>query len=463
MSDKLTVNDVEITDDEVKLLIDTSSFAEVGNRLAGIDPADIADIFKDLSSKDLEVLFTVLSPEMASDVILEMEPEDVDDVVEALSPEQLADMIGEMAPDDAVDFYSDLETEEQNAVLLHIDEEDRTKIKELIDYEEDSAGGLMTSELCAVNAQSTVHQCLNLIAEADFSDPISTVFVVDSNKHLVGNIGISYLLAEGRNTLMKDVDRLDSHPVSSTTDEDQESIAHKFRRYDLYVMPVVDENNVLIGRITADDVMDVMLEEADEDLAHIAGAPDIEHHVESPVSIVGLRLPWLMITMCAGMIISVVVNGIIGLEGAKSLAAFVPVIMAMGGNTGMQASAVTIRSIALGQIQFDRLFSVFAREFMVGALMGGVCGVIAAIMVATNLHFFSSEVLVFSDIAMFSGVVSVSMWGAMTFAAFAGTILPILLHRFNIDPAVASGPFVTTGNDLSASLIYFVMCYLLLA
>ena len=462
MSEKLTIDNVGVSEDKVKELIALGNFDALRDHLVDVDPADVADLFKDLSSKELETLFHILSPEFASEVILEMAPEDVEDVVDTLTPVRLAEMIEEMAPDDAVDFYSDLEQDEQNSVLLHIGDEDRLKLKQLLEYKEDSAGGLMTSELCAVLATSSVEHCFNLIAQADFSDPIYTVFVVDNDRRLVGSISVSYLIAEARSTLMKDLNRLDVNTIFSNADEDQESIARKFRKYDLYVMPVVDNDLCLIGRITADDVMDVMHEEAEEDIAHMAGAPDIEHHIESPVSIVGLRLPWLMITMCAGMFISVIVDGIIGLKGAGSLAAFVPLINAMGGNTGMQASAVTIRSIALGQIRFDRLFTVFMREFMVGAIMGGVCGVLAAIMVALNLHFFSSAEMTTMEIAKFSGVVSVSMWSAMAFAAFAGTILPIILHRFKIDPAVASGPFVTTGNDLSASLIYFVMCYLLL-
>ena len=462
MSKKVKIDDIEITEDEVKQLLQAGDSDTLRDKFSGVDPADVADFFKELSSKDLEQLFKVLSPELASEVILEMEPEDVDEVVDSLTATQLAEMIEEMAPDDAVDFYSDLEQDEQNSVLLHLGDDERLKLKELLEYEEDSAGGLMTPEMCAVSDKTTVEQCLRLISDADFSDPISTVFVVDQDRHLIGSIGISYLLAESRNALMGELKRLDHNPVYARSDEDQENIARKFRKYDLFVMPVVDDSLRLIGRITVDDVMDVMNEEAEEDIAHMAGAPDIEHHVESPVSIVGLRLPWLMITMTAGMVISVIVNGIIGLKGAGTLAAFVPVIMAMGGNTGMQSSAVVIRSIALGQIKFDRLFTVFLREIKVGIMMGGVCGLIAAVMIFINLYYLSTVQLAMPEILRFSGVVSVSMCAAMTFAAFAGTLMPILLHRFKIDPAVASGPFVTTGNDLSASVIYFIMCYFLL-
>jgi len=462
MSKKDILAKVGLTDNDISQLLAEEKFSVLKEAFIDIDPADVADIFGELSSKELDKLFHILAPDLASDVILEMEPEDVEDVVDVLAPNKLADIIGEMAPDDAVDFYSSLDQEEQNAVLLHLNDKDRQKLKELLEYEEDSAGGLMTPELCAVTDETTVEQCINLIAQADFSDPISLVFVVDKNRLLIGSIAISELLAEARNCKMKDLNRLDTNTVYALVNEDQESIARKFRKYDLYAMPVLNENNKLIGRITADDVMDVMHEEADEDIAHMAGAPDIEHHVESPLAIVKLRLPWLMITMGAGMLVSIIVNGIINIEGAAALTAFVPVIMAMGGNTGMQASAVTIRSIALGQIEFDKLFSVFMREVKVGATMGIICGMIAGLLVILNLHLVSNAIVDFPHVLKFACIVAAAMTTAMTFASFAGTVLPILLHKFEIDPAVASGPFVTTGNDLSASLIYFLMCYILI-
>ena len=193
----------------------------------------------------------------------------------------------------------------------------------------------------------------------------------------------------------------------------------------------------------------------------MAGAPDIEHNESSPLSIVRLRLPWLLVTMVTGTLVSFIIQKITSIERAVCLVAFIPVILGMGGNTGMQATAVTIRSIALGEIKFSRLAGIFRREMLVGAMMGTVCSIIIAAVVWINLMYFAKVDPGISLVRLIM-VVTCSMFSAMTFAALTGTVFPIVLHRFNIDPAVASGPFVSTGNDLSASLIYLVMCYLML-
>jgi len=297
------------------------------------------------------------------------------------------------------------------------------------------------------------------LAEADYSDPITSVFVVDQEGHLVGDINISELISKPGKFLVKEV--IDPDPVFAVVDEDQVEVAQKVRKYDLLVIPVVNHDKKLIGRITVDDIIDVIDEEASEDMARMAGAPDIEHNESSPLSIVRLRLPWLLITMVTGTLVSFVVQKITGIERAVCLVAFIPVILGMGGNTGMQATAVTIRSIALGEIKFSRLAGIFRREMLVGAIMGTVCSIIIAGVVWVNLTYFS---IVDPGISLLRLIIVVgcSMFSAMTFAALTGTVFPIVLHRFNIDPAVASGPFVSTGNDLSASLIYLMMCYLML-
>lgn len=445
--------------EELEKLLESRNSEELKKKLAHTDPADVADLLEELDTDDMEKVFSILDDEIASEVIVEMEQGDVDDVVEKLSPEKLAAIIAEMAPDDAVDFFSDLDRDEQKEVWKLLDKEDRQKIRSLLDYEEDSAGGIMTPELCAVVSSATVQQAFNALAETDFSDPISMIFVVDEDQRLLGAISISHLITKPKNALMKEV--AEPCPVVAMVDEDQENIANNFRKYDLYVMPVVDENNKLVGRITADDVMDVMHEEANEDFARMAGAPDIEHNEDSPFRIVKLRLPWLMITLFTGIIISAIVQKIIGLKNAENLAAFVPVILAMGGNTGMQASAVTVRSIALGEIGFGKLFMVMMREVLVGFIMGAVCGFFVAVMVFSSLHFFPAEQT--QPALKLSFIIGISMCVAMTFAAVTGSVMPIFLNQLRIDPAVASGPFVTTGNDLSASLIYFFMCYILLS
>eukprot|EP00831_Metopus_contortus_P081629 TRINITY_DN8627_c0_g1_i2.p1 TRINITY_DN8627_c0_g1~~TRINITY_DN8627_c0_g1_i2.p1 ORF type:complete len:455 (-),score=122.33 TRINITY_DN8627_c0_g1_i2:592-1956(-) len=448
-----------LNNEEIKKLLTEKKYDIIRTRLANTDPADLADIMDELDAGHIEQIFGILDNTTASEVMAEMES-DVDEFIDAIPPKRLAAIIQKMAPDDAVDILNELSTEEKEKVLLLLTSQEQHKLRQLSSYEDDSGGGIMTPELCAVNGDFTVEQTINNLAKTNFTDPVNAVFAVTADKKLIGYIHISKLISQPRSAKIKDV--VEPNPVYAMVDEDQESIALKFMKYDLHVMPVVNENMVLVGRITADDVMDVIDEEAAEDFAHMAGAPDIGIHEDSPFSIVRLRLPWLLITMFTGMIVSLVVNRIINLNGAETMAAFVPVILAMGGNTGMQATAVTVRNIALGEIKFNHLMGVFARELMVGAMMGCVCGIIAAVIVYINLSLLV-DVKATYPIVKLCIIVGFSMLTAMSFAAFSGTIMPIMLNRFKIDPAVASGPFVTTSNDLSASLIYLLMCTVLLS
>ena len=443
----------------IQHLLDAKKFDELRHQFSCTDPADVADAIEELDSDEQELVFSILDNEIASEVLSEMDPEDIEEVLEKLPPSRLAKVMEEMAPDDAADLFNDLDTQEQNRILHFLEPSKKKEIQELAHYEEDSAGGLMTPEFCAVSSEATVQQAISALAEADYSDPITSVFVVDKEGHLVGDINISELISKPGKSLVKEV--VDPDPVFAVVDEDQVEVAQKVRKYDLLVIPVVDHDKKLIGRITVDDIIDVIDEEASEDMARMAGAPDIEHNESSPLSIVRLRLPWLLITMVTGTLVSFIIQKITNIERAVCLVAFIPVILGMGGNTGMQATAVTIRSIALGEIKFSRLAGIFRREMLVGAIMGTVCSIIIAGVVWINLTYFARIDSGISLIRLIT-VVGCSMFSAMTFAALTGTIFPIVLHRFNIDPAVASGPFVSTGNDLSASLIYLVMCYLML-
>ena len=443
----------------IQQLLEAKNFDELRQQFSSTDPADVADALEELDSSELELVFSILDNEAASEVLSEMDLEEVEDVIESLEPARLAKVMEEMAPDDAADLFNELDAQEQNQILHFFDPVKKKEIQELAHYEEDSAGGLMTPEFCAVPSEVTVQQAIGALAEADYSDPITSVFVVDQKGILVGDINISELISKPGKSLVKDV--IDPDPVFAFVDEDQVEVAQKVRKYDLLVIPVVNHDKKLIGRITVDDIIDVIDEEASEDIARMAGAPDIEHNESSPLSIVRLRLPWLLITMVTGTLVSIVIQKISSIERAVCLVAFIPVILGMGGNTGMQATAVTIRSIALGEIKFSRLAGIFRREMLVGAIMGTVCSIIIAVVVWGNLIYFAN---IEPSISLFRLIIVVacSMFSAMTFAALTGTVFPIVLHRFNIDPAVASGPFVSTGNDLSASLIYLMMCYLML-
>jgi magnesium transporter len=219
---------------------------------------------------------------------------------------------------------------------------------------------------------------------------------------------------------------------------------------------VVDEHHRLVGRITVDDVIDVVHEEADEDLAHLVGAPDIEDDEDSLLRITRLRLPWLLITMVAGMANSLIIRAMMRTTNVETIAIFVPAILAMGGNTGMQSSAVCIRGIALDESKYDRLWGIVWREIRVGVSLGVICGLLTAGMVWVILTVATPE-LTYNPLLL-AGTVGLAMCNAMGFASSFGGLIPVLLHRLRVDPALASGPFVTTSNDLSATLIYFLTC-----
>ena len=444
----------------IQQLLNEKKFDELRHQFTTTDPADVADALDELDSDEVELIFSILDNEVASEVLSEMDSDEIEDVIEKLPPSRLAKVMEEMAPDDAADLFNELDTNEQNEILHYFEPEKKREIQDLAHYEEDTAGGLMTTEMCTVSSEATVQQAIASIAEADYSDPVSSVFVVDQYGKLVGDVNISELISKPGKSLVKDV--IEPDPVYAMVDEDQVEVARKVRKYDLLVIPVVDHDMKLIGRITVDDIIDVIDEENAEDMARMAGAPDIESNESSPLSIVRLRLPWLLVTMVTGTIVSFIVQKITGIEKAVCLVAFIPVILGMGGNTGMQAAAVTIRSIALGEIKFSRLAGIFQREMLVGAMMGMVCSIIIAGVVYVNLIHFSHLDPQVSLLRLIL-VVGCSMFCAMTFAALTGTVFPIVLHKMNIDPAVASGPFVTTGNDLSASLIYMLVCYFMLS
>ena len=444
--------------EELEKLAEHGMTAKIAELLDDASPHDAAELLEKADSDVRSKVFGNLPAELAAEILVEMDSDEIANILDTLNSERIASLLSEMASDDRADVFREIDEDRQQDVLAKLSDEDRVELKKLLGYEEDSAGDLMTPELCAVRANATVQEAILAIAKEEYDDPISVVFVIDERNRLKGAINISELLSKPRNALMGDV--VEDFPVFAGTDEDQESIANNFRKYDLYVMPVLDQEGRLVGRITADDVMDVMQEEAVEDIAHMAGAPDMERNEDSPFKVAALRLPWLLITMFSGIVVSVIIQKMIGLTRVEGLAAFVPVIMAMGGNTGMQASAVTVRGIALGELAGAKLLKVSLKEISVGILMGLVCGTLTGLLVWGNLTYFEHAMTV--PPIKLGLVVAISMCSAMTFAALTGTLLPILLHQMKVDPALASGPFVTTGNDLSASMIYFMMCFLLL-
>jgi magnesium transporter len=309
-----------VTIKQLEELLHTSSYSELIHKLDAMDPADVADLLEEIPPEQQDKIFSILDAEKASDVLVEFEQNELDDFIERATPEELAKFISEMAPDDQADVLAKVDSDNRKKVMNYLPEDERQKLRALLGYDEESAGGIMTPELCVVPIDATVQEAVMAIAEREFDDPISMVFAIDKQGKLEGAAHISELLSKPGNAKMRDV--IEKVQAVAKVDEDQETIANNFRKYDMLVMPVVDDNGILVGRITVDDVMDVMQEEAVEDIAHMAGAPDMETHEDSPVKIVALRMPWLMITMFAGLINSVIIQKMIGLTTIEGLAAY---------------------------------------------------------------------------------------------------------------------------------------------
>ncbi len=433
-----------------------------------VDPADIADLLEELDRDDRERVLDVLHPQLQADALVELKARVALDFLRDLPVKRLVDLLQLMAVDDVVELIGLLERREQQAVLAVMEPEQREEVQELLTYEEDSAGLIMTRETCSMPQTASVAETRRALSRiSDTTDPIFYVYVTDpEDDTLVGAVPVIRLVNAAPGKRLADICDLDV-PYTSP-EEDQEEIARRFRKYDIWVMPVVDDNRKLIGRITVDDVIDVVHEEADEDLAHLVGAPDIEDEDDSPFRISRKRLPWLLITMCAGLLNGFVIERMYRFtDGIVILTALAPAILAMGGNTGMQSSAVCIRGIALGQEKYSHLMGIVWREIRVGATLGIVCGTLSGTAV-TGVITLALRTGVLQSASVNIGVlklgliVGTAMFCAMTFASSFGSITPIILHRLSIDPAIASGPFVTTSSDLSAALIYLCTCMVML-
>lgn len=456
------MNDTSTTEQgqqQIEKLIRQERWQELYRRLKTMDPADTADLLEEVDSDKRETVFAMLDPATASDVLVELEPSYMDDLIEDMEALKLARMADEMAPDDAAHFVMELDDELRYRVLSHM--KAREEVKNLLEYKEDTAGHIMTTEFCSVPLNYTVRQTRETLIPLEPTDPVLNIYVVEpDNGRLAGIVNLQTLFTSPPSQSMADIMDLDF--VCCYADEDQEEVARKFRKYNVWVMPVVERVTLqMLGRITVDDIIDVLHAEADEDLAYMVGAPDIEAETASPLHIARLRLPWLFITMIAGLVNSLIIKSMLNVTEIAVIAIFVPAIMAMGGNTGIQSSAIAIRGIALGYKTYNRILPIVAREIGVGAALGIVCGT------ATGLLVFAALVLTGADLggpsaSMLALTVGGAMANAMVFAACFGAVVPLLMQRLGADPAVASGPFVTTANDLGGSLIYFLTCVLLL-
>ncbi|MFV0566921.1 MAG: magnesium transporter [Flavobacteriaceae bacterium] len=437
---------------QVEQLIENKNDKVLKKLLDEFHYADIAEILDELSLDEAIYVIKLLDSETTADILMELDEDNREKVLKNLSPKEIAEEIGELDTDDAADIISELPEERQQEVIAHIEDEDhKAEIKELLAYDEDSAGGLMAKELVKVYDTWTVAGCLRRIrGQAKEVTRVHSVYVVDKTEKLVGRLSLKDLIVAKNEQKIADiyisnVDYVNVH-------DDAEDVARIMQKYDLEAIPVVDDNQKLLGRITIDDIVDVIREEADRDYQLAAG---ISQDVEADDSIWKLtkaRLPWLLIGMFGGIGAASIINGFSdAMVKYPALLMFIPLIQATAGNVGVQSSAIVVQGLANDTID-GKIFGRLLKEFALG-LVNGIA--IAAIVLVIS-HF------VFKTTYLESLTICVALITVIIMAALIGTFIPIFLDKRGIDAAVATGPFITTSNDVFGIFIYFLIAKLIL-
>ena len=403
---------------------------------ASLHPADIAELIDNLEEEEKFRLFSLLEVEKASDVILEMSDISREQILEDISPEKLTEIIDEMDSDDAADFIAELTEDQAQAVLESIEPEESEGVKKLLEYDEESAGGIMQSELVRVSQDLTIRDALQAVIDAsDEVEHIYNVFVVDSDKHLIGSIPLQSLITTSRLTPV--IDAIDNSIPSVFVDVDQEEVARMFEKYDLVSLPVIDYNNVLLGRITVDDIVDVMEEETSEDLYRIAGLGEDDNIFNSPLQSVKKRLPWLYLNLLTALISTVVIGFFEDtIKAMVVLAAFMPVVAGLGGNAGSQTLTLIVRGLALGEITYENSKKAMLRQISVGIANGLSVGIIVGCIA-----------YLWKGLPVLGLVLGLAMIINIFVGTLVGTLIPLSLKWLRADPALGSHIFLTAFTD----------------
>ncbi len=445
--------------DDITDLIQEKSDAALKNILADLYDFDIAVIIDNLKEDEEALyLFSLLGDETASEVILEINDDRREYITEKLSGKKISDIVSEMYSDDATDFVSELDSDVKDEVLENldkIDKEDYHEVRELLSYDENTAGGIMGKEYIAVNEYLTVAEALKTIQDkAEEVDQFYNVWVVDNENKLVGIMSLKRLIMalKDPDKLIKDV--MNSDVISVEAHTDQEEVAKIFQSYDLVSLPVVDGENKVIGKISIDDVVDVIEEEYTENVARMAGTDAEELEKKSPFQIAKLRLPWLLITLFIEMIaVFVVQSHDVILGKVILLAAFMPIISALSGNTGLQSAAIVVRGLDTGNVNLNRWWEPLGRQFKTNLLVGSALAIIVGV---------SGVLISDADNVRFGLSVGISMFVSINIAGLIGTLTPMISKKIGFDPAITSGPFETAFQDvIGISIFLTVATYLL--
>ena len=442
----------------IKVLLDDKKFSTLRDILVTMKPYDIAAIFENLQDEKMPILFRILPKELAAETFVEMDDETQEFLIHGFSDSELKEVVDELFVDDAVDLIEEMPANVVKRILRQADKDMRKQINELLKYPEDSAGSIMTTEFIVLRPDMTAEMAIKRIRRTGVDkETIYTCYVTDANNKLIGITTVKDLLLAEDDELVKSI--MEENVISVTTLADQEQVAQMFSNYNFLALPVVDNENRLVGIVTIDDAIDVIQEEATEDIEKMAAVlPSDKPYMKT--SIFGLykkRVPWLLILMLSATFTSAIISSFEAvLANVLILSSFIPMITGSGGNAGSQSSVSVSRALSLGEIQFKSIFLVLWKEFRVSIL----CGITLAAANFVKLLLFDLHGQ--ENAFMIALVISLTLVGTIIMAKLVGSSLPLLASKVGFDPAVMANPLISTVCDSLSLLIYFGVAKLIL-
>ena len=434
-------------DEKILELLEEKRYPDIKSILCKMNSADIAALFEDLNMVKIPLLFRLLPKVLAAETFVEMEPNAQAMLIHGFSDNELKEVLDELYLDDAVDIVEEMPANVVKRILFNTDPDTRKMINEILKYPDDSAGSIMTIEYVSLRPSMRVEEAIKRIRRTGVDkETIYTCYVTDDNRVLLGTVSIKDLLLSEETELIKDI--MDMNSISVHTMEDQEQVANKFNKYDLLAIPVVDDENRLVGIVTFDDAIDVMQDEATEDIKKMAAIiPSDKAYFRTTVfETWKARIPWLLLLMISATFTGMIITSFEDALAVQAvLTAFIPMLMDTGGNSGGQASVTIIRALSLGEVEFSDIFRVIWKEFRVAL----ACGLTLSVCNFVKLLIIDR---VSMSVAL---VICLTLIATVIIAKFIGCTLPILAKKIGFDPAVMASPFITTIVDAISLLIYF--------
>ena len=432
--------------DRIRSIIAAGDEEAARRELAELHPADIAELYQELGIEEAEFLYKLLDDDLAADVLMELDEDDRRKLLANMPAEEIAkQFIDHLDTDDAVDIIQELDEEDRDEILSHIDDvEQAGDIIDLLKYGEDTAGGLMGTEMIVVNENWSMPECIKQMRlQAEDMDEIYYVYVVDNDYRLRGTFPLKKMLTHPSVSKIKHV--MEADPVSVKADTPIDEVALDFEKYDLVAMPVVDSIGRLLGRITVDDVMDQVREASERDYQLASGISSDVDADDSVLAQTKARIPWLLVGIASGLLASVILGSFEEqLQAVTALALFIPIIGGTGGNVGVQASAIVVQGLANGSLDIKNFATQLGKEILIGLLNATV---MSAVVFVYNLITMPGEFAVTISVA-------VSLFVVVMFASILGTVVPLTLEKLHINPALATGPFIQISNDIVGLIIY---------